>query len=58
MNKIVMKIQSKEDEVSSSIKMKDHPDEDELDMIVLCFRNLLEKADYSQSQIDGILKEN
>ena len=51
-----MKIQSKEDEVSSSIKMKDHPDENELDMIVLCFRNLLEKADYTQDEIDGILK--
>jgi 3-oxoacyl-[acyl-carrier-protein] synthase III len=56
MNKIVMKIQSEEDEVSSFIKMKDHPEENELDMIVLCFRSLLEKADYSQDQIDGILK--
>lgn len=58
MNKIVMKIQSEEDEVSSFIKMKDHEGENELDMIVLCFRSLLEKADYSQAQIDGILKEN
>jgi 3-oxoacyl-[acyl-carrier-protein] synthase III len=56
MNKIVMKIQSDEDEVSAFIKMKDHEDEDELDMIVLCFRNLLEKADYTQDQIDRILK--
>lgn len=51
-----MKIQSEEDEVSSFIKMKDHEDENELDMIVLCFRNLLEKADYTQDEINGILK--
>jgi 3-oxoacyl-[acyl-carrier-protein] synthase III len=57
MNKIVMKIQSDEDEVSSFIKMKDHLEENELDMIVLCFRNLLEKADYTQDEIDGILKQ-
>jgi len=56
MNKIVMKIQSDEDEVSSFIKMKDHLDEKELDMIVLCFRNLLEKADYTQEDINRILK--
>jgi hypothetical protein len=56
MNKIVMKIQSDEDEVSSFIKMKDHLDEKELDMIVLCFRNLLEKADYTQEDISKILK--
>ncbi|MFA5300335.1 MAG: hypothetical protein WC389_19295 [Lutibacter sp.] len=51
-----MKIQSDEDEVSSFIKMKDHPDESELDMIVLCFRNLLEKADYTPEEIRSILK--
>lgn len=56
MNKIVMKIQSDEDEVSSFIKMKDHEDESELDMIVLCFRNLLEKADYTPEEIRSILK--
>ena len=51
-----MKIQNDEDEVTSTIKTKDHDGEDDLDLIKLCFRNLLEKADYEPDDIDGILK--
>ena len=53
MIKVVMKIQNEEDEVASSIKVKDHPDQN-----ALCFKNLLEKADFSEDDIKSVVKQS
>ena len=53
-----MKIQNEEDEVTSSIKVKDRPDQNNLQLIALCFKNLLEKADFSEDDVKSIVKQS
>jgi len=56
MKKITFKYADEEFDVVSIINGKDHEDEDELDLLKQCFVFLLRKLDYTDEQINGVVK--
>jgi hypothetical protein len=57
MKKITFKYADEEFDVVSIINGKDHEDEDELDLLKQCFVFLLRKLDYTDEQINGVVRD-
>jgi hypothetical protein len=57
MKKLTFKYSDDEYDVSSIIVGKDHEDEEELDLLKQCFVFLLRKLDYTDEQINSVVKD-
>jgi hypothetical protein len=57
MKKLTFKYADEEFDVVSIINGKDHEDEDELDLLKQCFVFLLRKLDYTDEQINSVVKD-
>jgi hypothetical protein len=56
MKKLTFKYADEEFDISSIIVGKDHEDEEELDLLKQCFVFLLRKLDYTDDQINSVVK--
>jgi hypothetical protein len=55
MKKLTFKYAGEDFDVVSIINGKEHPDEDDLDLMKQCFVFLLRKLDYTDAQINDVI---
>jgi len=57
MKKLTFKYSNEDGDISSVIVGKDHEEEEELDLLKQCFIFLLRKLDYTDNQINSVVRD-